>query len=1209
MKFRVVEFNGAERTIYCRPLHDTTLGTFLGKHVEDVSACEINHEWVVNWEEYKPNKEDEIRFYVKVEDFGGILINLLISIALTALSALLSPKPKKKRPQGGQAAVGITGLQNTIAPGTPKFFSYGTRKIFGHIIASSVDLDELAFSSNITGKRMKFSVVYFMGVGPVSAIGDVKINGTHLCDIFGPPEAIIRLGTQDQSIITGHEFVTQVYHDGRSLEFKGRVSKREPAPDGRPITYTTKGHAVNRVTFFVHFVNGLYSMGMNKVGNQYPETAYLFVKRKKNTEVEADWVNIGPFLSPRINSREGFFWKIEIENPEPSQWDYQMYARPEFHGSWKDVPNLVFFNVMETQFISTAYPGNALLEIHGIASEQITGFDQMEGSAVIDGRLVEVPVNGIYSKQFTRNRVWIVRDILLSKDVGLGVRVDKTFWDDGAGIDAAAFYEQPISGYAESLEARDRCDVILNEVRTGWDWLKIILSEGRGILIPSGGKFKYIIDKDLPPSLMYSSPGNIIKDSLQLELGKERKEINIVRAEFPDSAQDFKVLPVKLESDSKGSDPERLETVSYTTITRKSQAAREMRFFLNKLEKIRKRWTWKSPKTALISEPFDVSKLAYTTSKNLRGYVGFITGDSSNSQVVLNKSVYLAAGLTYSIQIRRMTVNEVEERTVINTAGNTYSVIDLASTLSFTPDYGDIWAIGVPNVHIPLIQIEEVEFDGDVFTLRAHEHVPAVYAQDATLPDIATLENAVLINSEPRPLIKAQAKLVNISGVTQTRFNVVPGFDSLVGTYSAIGTNTIVVGTHEPDVDDFFNNAYIKADIDPPKKIYDYDGVTRTITIIDSFGAAGPAGAKYSISWLTASAFQGFRVEGGGTTNGTFSSVGITPNTIAGTSLTTTIPPPSSYNYFRFTPYDIRNTENLVGRPVVSIGVTDTVAPLPPAVVDLTVNDVKQASITTILNIPLERDVHQSEVIFSLNSITASALTTTYLFDVSSKRNELNITDDVVSFSVDLDDIDYGNSVFAKVANIDFFGNKSAFAPGFVGATITSSFVTIPDQFILDDDIVKQIYTGVTISTVLYTATIDGGTLLANSSTAINVDVALFIDPNGPTTTTSLDFGYSYGGAVGNTISAFISDGVTSIDPATPYWLDLLFIPVNDTSQISVFQKYGDEVPTNTLVQTIAGHSVSAVNDQTLEINVTSTGHTQTIITKQHVVLSAISLA
>lgn len=461
-----------EKVVYQSAATGKTLGEIFKNHLESIEICEINGEFDDNWQAYKVTKDSEIKIYCNVKD-AGILISLLISLAFTALATLFAPTPNKPSASKNQPALGVAGIQNTIAPGTPKFLVYGVRRVFGHLIGSKVDvIDPPPGLPDNFGQKMTYSALYFMGSGPIQEIDAVQINGSSIEDL-GDGEAgyHTRLGTDDQEIIPGHELVHQTYHDGKQMDARTTADLNR---DPRSIIYTTKSSNIHKVTLFFQFPQGMWT---NNKGIPNGQTYTIRVESKEHN-IDCDWIVLGDFTNPRVSLQAGFFWKIEVELPYAKKWDLRLSvaAQNSFRATTA-VFNL--FNVQETQYLRTTYPGNALLEIHGVASDQITSFEQMETSALVCGRFVDVYTNGGYIKQFSRNRVWIVRDLLFNQEVGLGNRLSESLWDNGAGIDAANYYEESVTSLDGGTEQRDFCDVIINETRSGSDHIKALLFEGK----------------------------------------------------------------------------------------------------------------------------------------------------------------------------------------------------------------------------------------------------------------------------------------------------------------------------------------------------------------------------------------------------------------------------------------------------------------------------------------------------------------------------------------------------------------------------------------------------------------------------------------------------------------------------------------------------------------------------------------------------------
>ncbi len=1182
MKFTVVELDGEEKVIYRKKPEKDTLGELFEGHIKDIRAISVNDKFLNDWQDYRFDKKDNITIYPNAGDpFTAILVNILISVALSFLASLLTPKPKKPSAFKSQPSTGVAGIQNTIAPGTPKFLVYGLRRVAGHIIGSQVDLVDPVRGDASTGRKMDFKVLYFMGVGQVCCISDVKINNTHIEDLEGPPETYTRLGTQDQTIIPGWKFCHQTYHDGREIELPLRPSesKREFAPDGEPIVYTTKGPNVNKVTFFYHFPAGIWSIGVH--GASYADQVTLKIFRKKNSQPEGYWTDLGEFKTLRVQEHDGFFWKVELDCPDADRWDFKMYSITNDHGSFGSGPSMQLYNIMETMFIETAYPGSALLEVHGIGNSQITGFDQMETTALEEGRLVGVPNNGIFTPQCSRNRVWIVRDIMLNREVALGNRIDPELWNLAPSVAAAAYYEEDVTGFDGVTAQRDFCDVILNEIRPGWDWVKILLFEGRASLVPAGGKWTYMLDVDKTQSLLYSSPGNIIEETLQYQRGSGEKAINTVKGEFPDEENEFKVVPTKLVSTTRGTDPERVEDVSYISLVRKSQVGREMNFLLKKRLLVNKRWNWSAPRSAIISQPYDVDWLAYRTSKNLRGYTGLIDGGATTTRIPIGKSVFLTAGLTYSVHIRQE--NTVEERNLTNATGQTYSVLTFATPLSFTPQTGDIWAVGSSIEHKVKIQIEETEFDGENFKVVAHEHIPDVYddslfALDNTgIRDITELQNgAIAITNPPSPLLKAQVGLTVQSGITVSVFSVVPSYNSLSGVYTSIpDTNTIILASSEPDLDDFFNDTYITADGEGPLHVLAYIGSSRAAVVeAPGFLSASTSSGIYTINWQGYSPYYGFHVAGATSSAGPFSTTGVIPVSIEGDTELISNSAAGTYSYYRFTPFNAELEENLNARWVVGVGITDTTAPLPPVYVDMSSNDI-QAVASFRLVAPVERDLHTASISFYQNSPLSGTLLDTNDVDISRFRDDSATIREGATDS-DLESNTYGDSIFAKVSTTDFFGNESRSAISILGTTLSSTINNDYGSIDIDDERTKRTLTGTGVNAVC-AMTVFGGTITPPTE-AVRVDSLITITGG---SSSSISFGYSFGGVTISTLTPVLAGGISD----SPYWLTCIIEPITLNQQTARVFGYGEETIGDNLRTDSASLTTDSNNDAILAIS------------------------
>lgn len=1033
MRIKIVEPFEEPRIVRFTPRNETTtLGDLLKNHPDanGVKSCTINNEWRDDWKTYPLKENDEVCLYVPP---GWQIAFLIIAIILLIVSIVLAPRPQKPNEKKSQPALGFAGVSNTFASGTPKFFVLGIRRVFGHLIASKVELTN-------KDKDMTYSAVYFMGTGPILGMRDCRIGETYIEDVAGPPVMNVRLGTQNQTVFDGHEFVHMVYYDGREIPIPASQFEDDPKVND-PIIYTTKGSDVDQVSLFFFFSQGIQRV--NELGVQHGQRYKLSIRYKLSSAPATAYVEApgSPVTysnkSSTLNAIQPRFARFDLDFPTSGQYDVRLFIQ-DINQKYTTTGPMQLFNVQETRFIYTAYPGNSLMEITGVANQQVTSFDELNGNCVVCGKLVEVydETANTYVIEFTRNRVWHIRHLLTSPTDGLGARFNRTLWDDAAGIDAAHRYEELVLNSDGTLEQLDFCDVIINEPKPGWDWIKVLLSEGRAIIFPSGGKFKYVIDRDQPATMLYSYPGNIIQNTLKMEKGFNEKPKNAIRADFPDEDHDWKVIPVRMDLATRlPTDPERSDTISYASITRLSEIAREMDYRL-KLAQLSRKWTWDTPGFVTISEPYDTVKLAYNTvdTQPGRGFVGFITEDSTTSQLILDRPIYLIPGHTYSAFVRHNF--DSEERTVSSPIGITTSFIAVSSPFSFTPTMADNWVVGEQNLHVVNVKVQEIDFKQGNYTIKVTEKLQNIESlmSSTVVPVIPPISGIVggtsLVSSAAVvPLLGAQA--VPISS-TVFRFGVIPAFNGIVGTYtSIIGTNTLVLDTIEPNWDDFFNGAEIDLSSQFNNKIVDYIGASRQAILRDPLLSGLPSTGQYYIDWPTyLTTMSGFEVESSTTSSptGTWtlildSVLGFEEVTVGGITGAT--------NFFRFTPYGANGIRNTVGRPIVAPGITDTTAPAPLLSLDISSSFTSGSNLATFFaNIfataPLDRDFKSATVNFNDGSLTGTTLTTLTAYGYH-QRSGLNAGPwPIPGFNLAFASATIGQIVYGSAYAEDFYGNKSA---------------------------------------------------------------------------------------------------------------------------------------------------------------------------------------
>jgi hypothetical protein len=750
---------------------------------------------------------------------------------------------------------GIAGLTNTTALGTPVFFVYGTRRVYGHIIGTKTRLDP-------NGPGMIFDILYFMGLGPIQGISDIQINDTPL-DQFGSIGVDIRLGGADNAtVVPGFEAVRAVWADNRAL------------PVGTPIVYTTRSDTVaNASVFFA--TPYLYTQATN--GGMRPATHTIHMEYAPIATGTYTDAPGSPFVwtdatqSPRFNG-------VYIPFPTPGQWLIRLTLTSTTNQA-AAVPTL--YNVEEAQAETLTYPGWSLLGLHGIASAQIQSFEGMRASGLVQGRLIEAYNGTTYVRGFTANRAWCIRDLLVAPDIRRGRATSPSLIDDVSFMNAAQYFDSD-SGHGIS---RDECNALLNERRALQDWLKILCSEGRAILTLSAeGKRVLLVDKPQSPGLLYAMPGNIVEGSVQSTQGDGQGALpNTLMAQFPDSSAAYQLQPYELVAPGAESEPVREQSVTIYTLTDIARVYWLMRYQLLRMRLVTRHFTWQAPIGALVSDPLDQVELSYETADASRGYSGFATGDSTSTRLVMDRLVPLSAGQTVQLTVSHrgsngtIPANAIERTTVAIATSRDYGSLTLGG-LVYAPQHGDVWALApTTTAKIPVV-IEGVDMaDDGTIQLSAAEYQSSVHDLPTPPSPIGTGTQSVQGYGPPplwdvslveQAMVQADGSLLD-----QLVFQITPSPVAHAGMVNGATSNTLTLDTTEPlekpyatmlagSLAGYYNGAVVQitdgTGVGQTRTVTADNRTTNTITVDTPWGTIPDGTSHYTLTWTRGNDTAGF---------------------------------------------------------------------------------------------------------------------------------------------------------------------------------------------------------------------------------------------------------------------------------------------------------------------------------------------------------------
>lgn len=1009
-------------------------------------AVQVNGEFLDDWLEYRPQGNDDLVLYrnpgfqalVPVLIGAGFLAGTAVSIAqailfiapfvLTigigfAVSSLV-PKPKLGNSSlGGTSAArpeesfGIAGLTNTVSAGTPEFVVYGRRRVYGHLIGSKLGVAP-------DGKSMSFNVLYFMGDSGGDGYEDVsqvRINRTAIEDIPGASWDW-RSGLDTQTVIPGFEQPSQAYFSGLTLQYN------------TPVIYTTNDSDIRWAKILLQYPTGLRRQKQSDGGIVGGDSQ---IKVEFKRPADPSWF----FATTRnINalSESTLFQEIEIDFGSADQWQIrlteefdkdQFSFQPALH-DWGQL-----YNVEERQEGTFTYPGTVLLSVKGIGTEVIRSLAQLECSALVKGKKVKRWTGvGFEGPLWTQQRAWIIRDMLTHPRVGLGHRVDESLFDDDAALDIQNYWDEIVDSFnGEPQEPRDQCDLIVNQKRPGIDWLRDICGEAAAAIIPSGIKLKLIVDRPGVTGILYGMPGNVIEGTIKKEIGYEGKSINRVLGQFPDDDKEYNTNLVEVVDSAIGSDPFKDLQFTYLATVRESDVYRKLTYELKRRILVRRRFTWLSPRAAQVSEPYDLIDLTYQTYQFKRGFSGFLPKAPSGANFWLDRMIELEPSKTYELTVLKQQEPDINEKSVliISTGPGKHGKIATTGAPSLAHQPNDIWAIGEQAVGLLPILIESTKLanDGRV-EVGGREYLEDVYTLDP-LPPRSQRRFFRTPQLLPLPFWDVQVSeriVFNPDGSTALVivFSVTPGLIRSAGTCQAGSATSADLGTHEPNLDDYYIRAKFKIieGTGAGQEVYatDYIGANRRI-IFPTLSTPPDNTSQYEISWDSFEATGGFILEMSLSASGPFSTIA----DVAGFEYERDGTGTARTEYYRFTPVSIFGRQNRNARWVKQITTTgDQSPPAPPS--DVTV----QGGVNRVKISWTNPDAIDFSHVQIFRSTTNDSSTASLVKTQAGERNTSNSTVD--------DQLAGPATYYYWLRSVDFSKNPSAFHAGqFAGEEATTT--------------------------------------------------------------------------------------------------------------------------------------------------------------------------
>ena len=151
-----------------------------------------------------------------------------------------------------------------------------------------------------------------------------------------------------------------------------------------------------------------------------------------------------------------------------------------------------------------------------------------------------------------------------------------------------------------------------------------VASEGRACVIPSGLKWKYVVDKPGTPNLLLAEPGNVIEGSISMEISPPDDPFNQIVGQFRDAASDYtSELSQPIDSVAPRTSINQ-KVVAYETITRESEVLRENMIVMKRQDLEKRRFSFSFAIKSVVGEPFDIDWLSERTIGDIGAYTGVL---------------------------------------------------------------------------------------------------------------------------------------------------------------------------------------------------------------------------------------------------------------------------------------------------------------------------------------------------------------------------------------------------------------------------------------------------------------------------------------------------------------------------------------------------------------------------------------------------------
>lgn len=565
-------------------------------------------------------------------------------------------------------------------------------------------------TENVAGHKDVQYLTFALAEGEIKSIdqGKIRLNNNPLNN-YGHDYYEF-----DYTLGSNHQVANPIFDN---VVTQNSVAYNAISNDSSPLVVTTQNQDVNALILVLSFPGGLYQITDGKFSTWQVDLTVSYRKVGDST-----WIPKTKTI--KIKNNNPFKQSIRLDVAE-GQYEVKIVktsANPDSTATFGDV---WWIGLQEYVSESHNYPNTAIAYLRIQANEQSSGTIP-NALFEIEGKLVEVPKltissvtvpyyltywngsnyvldaewNGnaagtvctdasLFVSQWTDNPIWCLRDLINNDHYGLKSYFQSTLNDTDLRL-LAKYCDTKVDNGQGGTEKRFQLDIVIDSQDDARNVIERILSTFRGFAVWAENQFKIKINKAENPVQLFTM-GNIIENSLSINYTSATDRFNVAKITYPDRNDANARLSEVMICDVPLGGMERAQTFNLIGVTRRSQAVRMGRFFLNQAKYIKESIQFKAGLDSIACEAGDVIDFSHDVLQYGLAS-GRIKASTSNS-ITIDTPISIDTQKTYKVRVM-LTDDTIEERTVHNTNSTPPYSLVMTSNFTSTPPVDGIYTFG-----------------------------------------------------------------------------------------------------------------------------------------------------------------------------------------------------------------------------------------------------------------------------------------------------------------------------------------------------------------------------------------------------------------------------------------------------------------------------------------------------------------------------------